>query len=181
MSHHGPAVPGLEMLTLERQTILVAVPAGSPLAKKPSVRLGERSGYPFVTARSALTQLDAAIAAACRAAEYVPKVVQYAGQVQALLSLVANNIGVSFVPEKAKHLHVDGVVLKPVDDFPPDVYLDTVVACLAEGASPMVRLFLAEVRQTFGLNEDLGARVELADSAPRRARGADRPATADKI
>jgi len=150
MSHHGPAITGLEMVVIERQDIVVAVPADSPLARKKSLRLRDLSGYPLLTSElGAMRQLDSAIAAAWRQGEFNPKRVHHAGQAQALLSLVANDIGVAFVPQRAGRLHMEGVALLPVTDFPEEVYLETVVAWMPEGESAALKLFLAEVRENF--------------------------------
>jgi DNA-binding transcriptional LysR family regulator len=148
MSHHGPAVAGLEMVVIERQDIVAAVPSDSPLAGRKSVRLRELSGYPLLTSElGSMRQLDSAIAAAWRHGEYNPKRVHHAGQAQALLSLVANDIGIAFVPQRAGRLHMEGVALLRVSDFPDEVYLETVVAWMPEAESATLKLFLAEVRR----------------------------------
>ena len=47
-------------------------------------------------------------------AEIMPNYVQYISQTHTMLALVSAGIGIALVPESARSLHFDGIVLRPI-------------------------------------------------------------------
>jgi DNA-binding transcriptional LysR family regulator len=124
----GHDVEGLAVEPIGRFGPVAVVPKHWALARRRSVRLAELKDMPLVLFPQQLKPAYfAELASACRRAGFVPKVAQRVGQPYTMLSLVAQEIGIGFVPAAARHLSVDGVVFVPVRDLPEETF-DTFVA-----------------------------------------------------
>lgn len=147
---------GLAVVELATQGLAVVVPSAHPLAARRSVRLAELAAEPFVAfTAEAGSGFAAAWLGACRDAGFVPRVVQQASQMQAILALVAGGLGVAIVPAALRRLRMDGVAL---------------LAIAARGTPPGYRLAFAHPRDTE--NPAVAAFVASAKRAlePRRRR-----------
>ncbi len=110
--------PGVQVLQLFEEPMVVALPAGHPLANGKSRRgLTIRSlahetfiGYP----RAAGAGLYDAVIAACIASGFSPDVAYEAPQIVSTLNLVAAGMGISIVPSSMQRLHLDEVVYRPM-------------------------------------------------------------------
>jgi DNA-binding transcriptional LysR family regulator len=105
-----PLDPLFERRELVSDPVLLAVPAGSPLAGP--VPLGRLAGQPFLAPRDN-TSCAELIQRACAQAGFVPRVVARATDFGVLLSLVAAGAGVTLVPELAARRLPPGVRLLP--------------------------------------------------------------------
>jgi DNA-binding transcriptional LysR family regulator len=107
---------------------VAVVPKRWALARKRSVRLAELRDMPLVLfLQQSKPAYFAELASACRRAGFVPRIAQRVGQPYTMLSLVAQEMGIGFVPAAARHLAVDGVAFVPVRDLPGKTF-DTHVA-----------------------------------------------------
>ena len=77
-----------------------------------------------------------------------PHIVQYAGQVPALLAMVSAGIGFTLVPESAERISPDSVTLLPISDADPSSRVNSVeldIAWNAESHNPLVERLLSLV------------------------------------
>jgi DNA-binding transcriptional LysR family regulator len=83
---------------------------------------------------------------ACNAAGFSPRIGQEAPRVTSLLALVATGAGITLVPASLQHMHIDGVVYRPLDGRPQPKAILNVVSRRGD-PSAVVRHFLNLVRQ----------------------------------
>ncbi len=87
------------LVLLEKDELIAAMPQSSPLASKPILELSDLSAEPFVMyARDEGAALRASAMMACEQAGFVPRIAQEALQIQTLLALVDSGLGVALVP-----------------------------------------------------------------------------------
>lgn len=142
--HHGDPIERLSMRPISRAPHLAAVPSSWPIARRKKLRLADLGPYPFISIeRSRSPEIYAAMNAACRAAGFVPNVVQHATWTYTTLSLVANEIGVALVQDAARFMPFDGLTLLPIADLPSDVYSEASIAWLPQATSPTQQAFIA--------------------------------------
>jgi DNA-binding transcriptional LysR family regulator len=136
-----PLGPLFERRELARDPVLLAVPAGSPLAASPAqpVPLADLAGQPFLAPRGN-TSCAELIQRACAQAGFVPHVVARATDFAVLLSLVAAGAGVTLVPQLATRCLPDGVrLLAPAEPVTRQVFT---VARRGGDRKPAVRVVL---------------------------------------
>ncbi|KOF22861.1 LysR family transcriptional regulator [Ensifer adhaerens] len=141
------AVSGLQVEMIDRDRFCLAVPVSSPLANRSSIGLAELSEEYFVLFPYAQgPSLHGRLTSACRQAGYVPRVRQEARQMHTILSLVAAGMGVTFVPEGARSMRVDGVAMVPLVGLPDDLAWDLAMVWKPRSARRSVVEFLRTVR-----------------------------------
>jgi DNA-binding transcriptional LysR family regulator len=109
---------GVTVVPLLEEPMVVALPAGHPLAKAKSRRgltlqsLAHETfiGYP----RAAGAGLYDSVIAACIASGFSPDIAYEAPQIVSTLNLVAAGMGISVVPSSMQRLHLDEVVYRPM-------------------------------------------------------------------
>ena len=112
-----PAVgEDIEMVTLEAESLLVAVSADHRLAVEPVVSLSDLRSEPFVSYASRDSAVNDAVLRSCRRAGFVPRREHLAPGTAVLLALVAAGLGVAVVPESVRALPLDGVVFRDLVD-----------------------------------------------------------------
>ena len=107
-----PLDPLFERRELLADPVVLAVPAGHPLAAESAIPLSDLAGQPFLAPREA-TSCAEMIQRACARAGFVPRVVARATDFHVLLSLVAADAGVTLVPGLAARWLPPGVRLVP--------------------------------------------------------------------
>ena len=115
------SVPGLLVDDVLDEPMLVALPAGHPLAVGTGtpLPLSDLAGESFILyRRPAGPGLHDAILAACHAAGFSPTVAQEAPRLTATLSLVAAGLGVSVVPASLRLLGGEGVAYRALTGCP---------------------------------------------------------------
>jgi DNA-binding transcriptional LysR family regulator len=106
---------GLTFVLLEEEDMVVALPAGHPLARRTSLDLPQLANEMFILyPRSAKPGLADAIVAACERAGFSPKVEQYAPQLSSTVNLVSASLGISIVPKSMRGLQPHAVSYVPL-------------------------------------------------------------------
>ena len=144
---HAQDTRGLRLSMIDREPLLLALPAGHPMANRDSLRLAEVAGDAFVSQPRELasTLYDRLVKLATRAG-FQPSITQHAQQINGLLALVAAGLGLALVPASMRTVHLAGVCYVPLED--PDAYLLLAVAFRADDHSPALQQFLATVAET---------------------------------
>lgn len=149
---------GMHLVDLMSQQFVIAVPSGHPLAARRRVKVKELAAESFVSFPATEgAGFVAALLGACQAAGFLPKVVQEASQMQAILTLVAGGLGIALVPASMRRLRMEDVSFLDIADTgsPPTYRL--VFAYAADNDNPVVPAFVASARRT------------LKTESPRRA------------
>jgi DNA-binding transcriptional LysR family regulator len=140
---HGPELESaeLELVDLVDDELLVALPAGHPLAHKPKLRLRDLRDETWIESVSAgRTLLNAALAQG-----FEPRVRFGAEGWLSKQGLVAAGVGVTLIPGLALATVRDDIVLRSLSPRPPR---RRIVAALSSGyRAPAVAPFVALVRE----------------------------------
>lgn len=128
----------LEITVIERDVLVVGVPAAHPLARRKTLALSDLADQPFVVI-SPHSVLHTVVYIICQQAGFKPIVAQEANQLLTVLSLVQSGLGVTLVPSRLGRFAPESVRLIPLTD---PVATDMGIACSPE-AGPLVRNFVA--------------------------------------
>lgn len=134
--------PGLVTRVISRDPLVAALPAQHPLAARRRLPLSALAGEPFVLyTRAWGPSVQDAIIGHCVAAGFSPRIVQEAGDVQTIASLVAAGLGVSLLISPTPPISETAVVYRPLTDkIPP---WDLALAWSPHNDSPTLSRFLA--------------------------------------
>jgi DNA-binding transcriptional LysR family regulator len=95
--------------------LMVAVAAGSPLAKKTKIDLKDLESMFFVgMSEKTYPGSNDWLINACREAGFTPRILQDADREPAVISFVAAGLGVALLPEQIKRLPHEGVIFRPL-------------------------------------------------------------------
>lgn len=136
----GATTPHLRMVTVLRERICVALPAGHRLAANPTVALASLKDEAFVASRRTLGQgFHDQLIGLCQAAGFVPDIVQHGRQMQTLIALVASGFGIALLPASLATEVREDVAFRPlqVDGLDPPPQLDLVMAWNENRAAPI--------------------------------------------
>jgi len=135
----------VELMTIQRERLIAAVPADHRLAARRRVRAEELRGESFVIlARREAPGLYAGLAAAMREAGGLPEDVLEVAEMQTIISLVAGGFGVSLVPASVGQVDRSGVVFRPLAGPTPTIEL--AVAWRRGPGTPVREEFLSVAR-----------------------------------
>ena len=130
---------------VRREPLVALLPVRHPLAGDRQVRLSALRDEPFLSYPSSpVSSVQGVALEACRAAGFVPEVLQEVAETATMVALVAGGLGVSLVPASTQQLHIGGAVYRPLADPVPEVAL--ALAYRAGPVSPLVRRFLETAR-----------------------------------
>jgi DNA-binding transcriptional LysR family regulator len=136
---------GLEIETIQRETIIVALPESHPLSELDSVGITQLRNETFVLlARSESPGVYDSLALTLSELAGNPRAVQEADDMQTLIGLVAAGIGVALVPVSVSLLVRPGVVYRTLSGRAPTVEL--ALAWRSGPVAPVVAAFLAVAR-----------------------------------
>lgn len=108
--------PGdFEVAVIERDRLVVALPATHRLAGGQDLALADLAGEPLVL-HGAVSVLRSVVLLACQQAGFTPRIAQEATQVQTILSLVQSGLGIALVPSAMAGTVPEGVRLMPLTD-----------------------------------------------------------------
>ena len=143
---HEEDAKALRMDVIDRERLLLALPAGHRLAGRESLELGEVADEPFVIQprELAATLYDRLVLLAAKSG-FHPVVKQQAQQINGLIALVAAGIGLALVPASMQVVKLAGVSYVPLAD--PDAHLLLAVASRRDNPFPVVHQFLDTVRE----------------------------------
>ena len=137
--------PGLELMTIQREHLVAALPAGHPLAARRRLRAESLRGETFVIlARREAPGLFAGLASTMGDAGGVPEDVLEVAEMQTIISLVAGGFGVSLVPESVGQIDRSGVAFRAIAGRTPTIEL--ALAWRTGAGSPVRDAFLAMAR-----------------------------------
>jgi DNA-binding transcriptional LysR family regulator len=149
--------PAVATMPLLEEPLVAALPDFHRLARRRTVSISALADEPFVLiGREVNPAFHDDVVSACRAAGFSPDVVQEAGEMQTIMSVVAAGIGVSLVPASVERLRRegDGVAYRPLR--PSSVRLVVALAWRPADADPVVENLVGVARELW----------------PRRGRGA---------
>jgi DNA-binding transcriptional LysR family regulator len=137
--------PGLELMTIQREHLVAALPAAHPLAARRRLRAESLRGETFVIlARREAPGLFASLASTMGEAGGVPEDVLEVAEMQTIISLVAGGFGVSLVPESVGQIDRSGVAFRAIAGRTPMIEL--ALAWRSAATSPVLEAFLAMAR-----------------------------------
>jgi DNA-binding transcriptional LysR family regulator len=127
------------------EPIIVALPKGHPLARKPELKLPTLANEPFVLFPHGPEPSYAdVVLKACAAAGFRPRGEQETTEMQTAISLVSAGFGLCLVPAAVRHLRRPGVVYRPLAAPSPTIHL--VAAYRRENHNPALTEILRTVR-----------------------------------
>ncbi|HEY7063164.1 MAG TPA: LysR family transcriptional regulator [Chloroflexota bacterium] len=157
------AGPALAAEIILREPLVVALPAGHPLAARRRLAVAALADEPWVLfPRRLAADLYDQIMALCERAGFRPRVAQEALQMQTVARLVGAGSGVSLVPRSVQQLHGAGVAYRPLRDAPAAA-VEMAIAWRRDDASALLRQFLAVARRAAVVPASAG------HAAPRRS------------
>ncbi len=142
----GPVhdIRDLTIVDLKSQKFALAVPAGHPLAERERVQLRELARESFIAFPSSEgAGFATALSEACQSAGFLPRVVQEASQMQAIVTLVAGGLGIALVPESMRRLRMEDVVFIDLADARTRAGYRLMFARLAANDNPVIDAFLS--------------------------------------
>jgi DNA-binding transcriptional LysR family regulator len=146
-------VNGLTFFHIQDEPLVAVLPIAHRCAEHQAVRVSSLVDDTFVLMRSQSLgpALHKAIADACRGAGFEPRLGQEAPQLATVISLVAAELGISFVPRSLQQIQATGVVFRPIGDVETRVSL--LLACRSHERSSVVKNFVALARASARSNE----------------------------
>ena len=145
-----PALSGHDLLSecVAHDTILVALPARHPLAKKSKVKLTDLATQFFI-GMSARTHPGARewLIETCKGAGFAPKMLQEADVEPTAIRFVADGLGVTLMPEQITALPHEGVVFRPLS---PPLRRESTIAWRADNPSKPLRDYIQIVAELSG-------------------------------
>ena len=116
---------GISCVRVALESIAAAVPAGHALTKVRKLRLVDLANEPLVLLDPNATVFAGLLVKACRNAGFEPQVVLSAKDAITVLGLVANEQGISLLPESLQRISWPGVNFVPILDpaLPADLFM----------------------------------------------------------
>ena len=133
---------GLEAVVVAREPAVVAVHREHPLAARKSVRLNVLRQEPIVTLTGA-SRLRAVLETVCREAGFAPRVVAETSDLNVMVQLVAEGVGVALMPQSGCE-EVPDVVGIPVTH--PTIDRRIILVWRPGATPPAARAFIAMAR-----------------------------------
>lgn len=105
----------LNSICVLEESLLIAVPQNNPLAAHERLSVEDISTHPFIMYSPDKSRyFHDVVMSIFSTASVVPRYAQHVGQIHLMMSLVSSGMGCAIVPESARNLHYDGVVLRPL-------------------------------------------------------------------
>ncbi|HZL54702.1 MAG TPA: LysR substrate-binding domain-containing protein [Solirubrobacteraceae bacterium] len=137
--------PQLELLAIQRENLVVALPSDHPLTARRRLRAESLRGETFVILdRRDSPGLFASLVSAMGEAGGVPDDVLEVAEMQTIISLVAGGFGVSLVPASVGQVDRSGVAFRPIAGPTPTIEL--ALAWRRGGDSPVRDAFIELAR-----------------------------------
>ncbi|GAA4857447.1 LysR family transcriptional regulator [Saccharopolyspora rosea] len=131
---------GIAHRTIEREPLVLVLPARHRLAGESEVDVAELRSESFVMYSAGLRSVvNDAVARSCLAAGFYPHCAHEVGETSMQVALVAAGLGVALAPASVRALPLDGVVFA---DVPGAESVELALAWRAEDTSPLLRNLL---------------------------------------
>jgi DNA-binding transcriptional LysR family regulator len=142
-----PAVgEGIELTTIETESLVLAVSVDHRLAVEPVVSMADLRSEPFVVYGSRQSAVNEAVLRSCRQAGFVPHREHEAAGTAVLLSLVAAGLGVAVVPASVRSLPLEGLVFRDLLDAQ---HIDLALAWRSGEDNPVVQAVVSALQAAF--------------------------------
>ncbi|MFC9506294.1 LysR family transcriptional regulator [Streptomyces sp. NPDC057002] len=139
------APEGLEALTLISERLVVAVPAGHPLARQRRVVLRDLVAHPIICMPPG-TGLRTLFDRACTTQDLHPTIALQASAADAIADLATRGLGVAVLSESMATSHGDRIAARPIED----VTAPALLALVWKGShGPAVRELVGHCRRAF--------------------------------
>lgn len=140
----------LEFMELQRDDILLALPASHRLARRPKIHLSDLKTEPFVGIRKSVNaSYYEILLEACLSNGFSPRIVQEIESQPAVINLVSIGIGVAFLNAAQAEACPSAVVLKRIADLDAQYHLGIIWRRTTR--SPVVANFVQTVSSVLGL------------------------------
>ena len=142
----------IEFACVAREMMMIAVPRGHRFASGRAPTLKDLSGEPIV----GFSPIDGSyfhelVERQFRSVGVLPKYVQQVGQIHSILALVGAGQGVALVPESARALHFDRIILRKIKMAP--VFAELFLAWRSDNPNPALPRFLKAVLKEFSIDQ----------------------------
>jgi DNA-binding transcriptional LysR family regulator len=139
------AQTSFKIAAIFQESLIVALPEFHPLGDRASISVSLLANESFIIfPRPVAPELYDRIIFLCQQANFSPKVVQEAIQMQTIVSLVAADMGIAIVPASIQNLQRTGVIYKPLTETTPQSAI--AVIWRRQETSATVNKFLEVVR-----------------------------------
>jgi DNA-binding transcriptional LysR family regulator len=141
--------PDLEIVTVMREPLRIAVNKRHPLAARPTLAVRDLAGEPFVLFPAELAPgLHDQVVSLCHAAGFAPNIIEESRELYTSVSLVEAGVGVSILPASVEKLGWRGVRYRPI----PSAAAETRIAAAwrRDRARPVVAAFMGVVGEAAG-------------------------------
>ncbi|MDZ4877157.1 MAG: Hca operon transcriptional activator HcaR [Chroococcidiopsis cubana SAG 39.79] len=136
----------LAIETILRESLILAIPENHPLATRTSVRARELESEPFITfQRDRGCGLYDQVIAVCQRANFSPRIIQEADEMQVILGFVAAGLGVTLLSASVVQFQRPGVVYRMLQPSTPKVSL--ALAWRRDLTSAALQAFIEVVRE----------------------------------
>lgn len=160
-----PALSGRELQSesVTHDTMLVALPAKHPLAKKAKIRLAELAPHFFIEmSAKSLPGAREWLLETCQAAGFIGRILQEAESEPAALKFVADGLGVALLREGVAGLPHEGVAFRPLS---PPLGRQTTIAWRADNSSKPLHDYIRIVKE---LSRSMSPAVRSRRPSPAR-------------
>jgi DNA-binding transcriptional LysR family regulator len=140
---------GIELIPIHWEPFMLILPASHRLAKKPRITLKDLREQDMVLySRNKAPSFRDQIMGILDRAGIKPKIIQEAGEMYTLVSLVAAGLGISILPKSVELYRVPGVVMRPLPGRLPHAQI--ALAVHRDNSSPFVRAFVELAKSIHG-------------------------------
>ncbi|MCC4116549.1 LysR family transcriptional regulator [Aromatoleum toluclasticum] len=148
--------PSVRQFMIEREDLVVLLPAAHPLAAKPSISIRDLANEKFILgSKDSWEAFRTHFFALCHAANFSPLVAQEASTSDGIFGLVAANIGVALYARCAENIQRKGLVIRPLAGRQKP--LETMVCWRKDIPTPTVERFaefLHDNADEFGIAQE---------------------------
>lgn len=131
--------PELESIELYEEPLVVAVPAGHPLADVPQLKLRDLKHEVLLNASGRPVGIFDSVRALCEHAGISPTILDISSTANSAIALVGTGMGIALVPEGVRHGGQTNVVYRTLVDSPRS---KVGIVHRRTNASPATRLFI---------------------------------------
>lgn len=146
-----PGLSGHDLLSecVAHDTIVVALAADHPLAKKPSIKLSDLAQQFFISmSAKSHPGVREWLMETCSGAGFTAKILQETDTEPAAFVFVADGLGVALMPEQISGLPHDGVALRPLS---PPLRRESTIAWHADNPSQPLKDYIRIVKDLSGM------------------------------